>query len=281
MDFSNNAFRTPTSTLQVSDDTMAHTNLVMSCRWGWTSTPPNGTSGQTPPGTSSKAHTASTSPFHNVRSKRFAPCQGRLYHQLLCSHRIRTDLVEDCGANCVEPYGNISGPAFICNECVQAEAIQIWEERKAQHNASYPPMDQMTKEQYDQFYVEHRQLEAEYARDRKLYEMDLRTKTRPSNICSAVEASKEERQFATELDTLSLSLMASNDGTENHAHLQQQARSRISLPNDASEQLHWDLNTLALERGSCGVEFSTSHSPDTGPTTRHISEEELWRKPRG
>jgi hypothetical protein len=282
MDFSNSAFRTPTLMPQVSDDTMAHTNLVMSCRWGWTSTPTNGADGQTPQATSMKAaQSASTSPFNNVRSKRFAPCQGRLYHQLLCSHRIRTDLVEDCGSNCVEPYGNTSGPAFICNECVQAEAIKIWEERKAQHNASYPPMDQMTKEQYDQFYLEHRQLEAEYARDRKIYELDLRAKTRPSNICSALEASKEETEFATELDVLSLSLMAPNDGAPNPADLQQQARNRVSLPTDASEQLHWDLNTLALDRGSCGVEFSATHPTDASSTTRHVSEEDLWRKPRG
>jgi hypothetical protein len=288
MDFSNSAFRAPTLMPQVSDDTMAHTNLVMSCRWGWTSTPPNGTNGQTPQVTSTKAgQSASTSPFNNVRSKRFAPCQGRLYHQLLCSHRIRTDLVDDCGPNCVEPYGNISGLAFICNECVQDEAIRIWEERKAQHNASYPPMEQMTKEQYDQFYLEHRQLEAEYARDRKIYETDLKAKTRPSNICSAQEASKEEREFATELDTLSLSLMASNDSASSHTDLQQQARSRVSLPTDASEQLHWglsssiDLNTLALDRGSCGVEFSATRPPDAGSATRHISEEDLWRKPRG
>jgi hypothetical protein len=280
MDFSNNAFRTPAAMTPVSDDTMAHTNLVLSCRWGWTSTPPNGTS-QMPDATSPKAQSAFTSPFHNVRSKRFAPCQGRLYHQLLCSHRIRTDLVEDCGANCIEPFGNISGPAFICNECIQAEATKIWEERKAQHNASYPPMGEMTKEQYDQFYLEHRQLEAEYARDRKVYELELRAETRPSNICSVVEASKEDREFATELDTLSLSLMAPNDHTLNHAYLPQQARGRVSLPTDASEQLHWDLNTLALDRGSCGVEFSANHSHDTMPTARPVSEEELWKKPRG
>jgi hypothetical protein len=142
-------------------------------------------------------------------------------------------------------------------------------------------MREMTKEQYDQFYLEHRQLEAEYARDRQLYEMDLRAKTRPSNICSVVEASKEEKEFATELDTLSLSLMAPNDSASNHAHLQHQARGRVSLPTDASEQLHWDLNTLALDRGSCGVEFSANHPPNTMPTTRHVSEEELWKKPRG
>jgi hypothetical protein len=282
MDFSNNAFRTPTTISKVSEDTMSHTNLVMACRWGWTSTPDStGTNAQTPEATSSTTQPDSRLPFNNVRSKRFASCQGRLYHQLICSHRVRTDLVEDCGANCVEPFGNNFGPAFICNECVQAEAIKIWEERKAQHNASYPSMEQMTKEQYDQFYLEHRQLEAEYARDRKLYELEIKAKTRPSNICSVLEASKEEMEFATELDSLSLSLMASNDDGTNHAPLQQQPRGRVSLPNDASEQLHWDLNTLALSRGSCGVEYTTSQPLNTAPAMRRMTEEESWRKPRG
>jgi hypothetical protein len=269
MDFSNNAFRATAPIPKVSDDTMSHANLVMACRWGWTSTPdPNDSIALTPQSISKPAF---TSPFNNVRAKRFAPCQGRLYHQLLCSHRVRTDLVEDCGENCVEPFGNSSG----------SEAIKIWEERKAQHNASYPAMEQMTKEQYDQFYLEHRQLEAEYARDRKLYELGLKTHTRPSNICSVQEVSKEEMEFATELDSLSLSLMASNNSATNTNLFEQQARGRVSLPTDASEQLHWNLNTLALERGSCGVEYSVSSSPIGTPALRCTPEDELWGKPRG
>lgn len=252
---------------------MSHTNMVMACRWGWASTPDPSTNPETPLPASSAHQTASTSTF-NVRAKRFAPCQGRLYHQLLCSHRVRTDLVEDCGVNCVEPFGNAVGCAFVCNECIQAEAVKIWEERKAQHNATYPPIDQMTKEQYDQYYAEHRQLEAEFARDHKIYEMELKAKTRPSNICSAMEASKDEMDFAAEIDSLSLSMMASNTSTGDY---QPQTRGRMSLPNDASEQLHWDLNTLALERGSCGIEYSAN----TGvPVLRRMDEDELWRKPR-
>lgn len=224
---------------------------------------------------------ASTTNFNNVRSKRFAPCQGRLYHQLLCSHRIRTDLVEDCGANCVEAFGGIAGVAFICNECLEAEAMKIWDDRKAQHNAIYPPMDQMTKEQYDQYYVEHRQLETAFAHDRKTYESELRANTRPSNICSAMEASKEEAEFATELDSLSLSLMASNGDVANQATNLHQPRGRVSLPYDATEQLHWDLNTLALDRGSCGIEYSAKPPTKAESTLRPMSEDDLWRKPRG
>lgn len=276
MDFSYNAFNTPVSASKVSDDTMSHTNLVMACRWGWTST--DGTSAQSP--LSMSVQTTAVTNFNNVRSKRFAPCQGRLYHQLLCSHRVRTDLVEDCGANCVEPFGGIAGTAFTCNECLEAEAMKIWEERKAQHNASYPSIDQMTKEQYDQYYVEHRQLETAFAHDRKVYESELRAKTRPSNICSAMEASKEEADFATELDSLSLSLMASNGDSPSHAPARDQARSRVSLPYDPSEQLHWNLNTLALDRGSCGIEYSPNQATQAEPTLRPMPEEELWRKPR-
>lgn len=177
----------------------------------------------------------------------------------------------------MEPFANFSGPAFFCNECVQAEAIKIWEERKSQHYASYPPMEQMTKEQYDQFYLEHKQLEADYARDRKVYELEMKARTRPSNVCSALEASKDENEFATELDSLSLSLMASNNDTANHGRLQPQTRNRVNLPNDASEQLHWDLNTLALERGSCGVEYSATQTSSGEPILPLVSEEEIWK----
>lgn len=271
MDFSNNAFR---ALPKVSEDTMSHANLVMACQWGWTSTPD---SDSTQPTTTAPQSTSTTT-FNNIRSKRFAPCQGRLYHQLLCSHRIRTDLVEDCGGNCIEPFGNVTGPAFVCNECIQKEAIDIWEQRKAQHGASYPPIDQMSKEQYDLFFEERRILEAEFARDHRLYEMELKANMRPSNICSAQEASKEEKDFAAELDSLSLAMMASGDGA-GQPHLAQD-RSRSSLPSDASEQLHWTLNSLALDRGSCGVEYAATQSANGLPTIRRVNEEELWKKPR-
>lgn len=275
MDFSSNAFRSIPS--RVSEDTMSHANLVMSCQWGWTRTQSDGTSAPAPPAAASVLQPTTSPTFNNVRLKRFAPCQGRLYHQLTCSHRVRSDMVEDCGATCVEPLGTC-GLAFLCQECLQAEASQIWEDRQAQHNAGYPQMDQMTKELYDQWYQEHRQLEADYARDRKVYELDLKSKTRPSNICSSVEVSKEESDFAMELDSLSLSLSTSITSEQQP---QQAARIRITLPNDASEQLHWNLNGLTLDRGSCGIEYATPPSPNHVPAMRHIPEEELWGRPQG
>jgi hypothetical protein len=251
----------------------------MACHWGWSSASDPNTGARKAGSTATAPQSAAPSTFNNVRSKRFAPCQGRLYHQLLCSHRIRTDLVEDCGGNCVEPYGTSIATAFICNECVQAEAIKVWEQRKAQHNALYPPINLMSKDQYDQYYLEHRQLEAEYARDRKIYERELKATTRPSNICSALEASKDEVDFATELDSLSLSMMASNGNATGQVQLQTHTRNRMSLPNDVSEQLHWDLNTLALDRGFCGIEYSPQPR-DGPPALRQLNEDELWRKPR-
>jgi hypothetical protein len=275
MDFSNSAFRVPRSTSKVSSDTMSHTNLVMACRWGWTSSPDANTAWQTTaPSTTTQQP---PSKFNNIRSRRFAPCQGRLYHQLVCSHRIRTDLVDDCGANCVEPFGGVAGSAFFCNECFEADATKIWEERKKQHNAAYPPLDQMGKDLYNQYYREHRQLEADYARDRKMYEIELKSTSRPSNRCAALEVTDDEMEFATELDTLSLSLMASNDDIRGQAQVQ--ARPRVSLPNDASEQLHWDLDTLTLDRGLCGIEYSSQ--PNNGmPPLRQLDEDDMWRKPR-
>ena len=254
---------------------MSHKNLVMACRWGWTSSPDANAASQTttPPVTPKQPPLNS----NNIRSKRFAPCQGRLYHQLVCSHRIRADLVDDCGANCVEPFGGVAGSAFFCNECFEVEATKIWEERKIQHDAAYPPMDHMDKGLYDQYYREHRQLEADYARDRKMYEVELRSTSRPSNMCSTVEATQDEVEFATELDTLSLSLMASNGDLRGQAEVQ--PRPRVSLPNDASEQLHWNLDTLALDRGLCGIEYSSQPS-NVMPPLRQLNEDEMWRKPR-
>ncbi|KAI8932760.1 hypothetical protein NX059_010249 [Plenodomus lindquistii] len=276
MDFTNDAFRRKAPPCKVSNDTMAHTNMVMACRFGWSSTPEAST---TTAGTSAPSITPVSS-FNNVRTKRFAPCQGRLYHQLLCSHRIRTDLVEDCGANCVEPYSDVIDIAFACNECIQAEASKIWEVRESQHNSCYPPMDQMTKEQYDQWYAEHRQLEAEFSRDHNVYLMELKAKTRPSNICSAIEASKEEMDFATELDTLSLSMMGSSNHTSHQVQLPPSTRSRTSLPTDASEQLHWNLKSLALDRGACSVEFSASQASTGMPAVQGVDPDDVWRKPR-
>ena len=263
MDFSTNAFRTPP---KVSEDTMSHANLVMACQWSWSSTPD---SDRTQSIDNAAPQPARTS-FNNIRSKRFAPCQGRLYHQLLCSHRIRTDLVEDCGSNCVEPFGVATGSAFVCNECIQREAIDVWEQRKAQHGASYPSINEMTKQQYDLFFEERRALEAEFAREHKLYELQLKANLRPSNICSAQEASKEETEFAAELDSLSLAMMASGDGA---------ARDFLAHMVDASEQLHWTLNSLALDRGACGIEYSTQ-TPNVLSSLRQMNEEELWKKPR-
>ncbi|KAL5114254.1 hypothetical protein ACEQ8H_007863 [Pleosporales sp. CAS-2024a] len=280
MDFSNDMFKTAPFNSKAPNDKPSHANLVMACRWGWTSTPDSGgASAETPRVLVASASQPASSAFNNTRSKRFAPCQGRLYHQLLCSHRIRTDLVEDCGPNCLEPFGSAASLAFICHECIDAEATKIWEARKANHMASYPPMVLMTKDQYDQYYLEHRRLEAEYARDRRAYALDLEAKTRPSNACSAWEASEEEAEFATELDTLSLSLMASNDSTAHQSPFVPQTRTRVSLPTDASERLHWNLGNLALDRGSCGAEYSAQTSSNV--STPQAPQDELWGKPRG
>jgi len=249
--------------------------MVMACRWGWTSHP------QLPDPQFATAPSADHTPvssFNNVRSKRFAPCQGRLYHQLSCSHRIRTDLVEDCGANCTEPFGSDLGAAFICNECLQGEASKILKERQAQHNANWPPINAMSQEQYDQWYAERRQLEDQFHRDFAAYETELKSKTRPSHICSVLDATKEEMDFVNEIDSLSLSLMTSNEDPNSQAQ-SPQSRTRRSLPTDASEQLHWNLNTLALDRGSCGVEYTAP--PSNGMSAfQKINDEELWHKPR-
>lgn len=277
MDFSNSAFRSKKPQGTFSNDAMSHTQMVQACRWSF-GAGPNGTGDSAPPmPTPLPTQRYPTTSSYDTRPKRLTPCRGRLYHQLACSHRVRTDLVVDCGSNCLEPFGAISNLPFYCQECVSQEASNAWQALETQHNALYPPMDQMTKVQYEIWYDEHRQLEAKFSRDRRVYESELKANTRPTNVCSALEMSKEDADFATEIDALSLSLTTSNDSTVKQPHTPM--RSRITLPNDASEQLHWSLNSLAIDRGSCGMEYSSPSSPLT-PTMRSLNKEELWRMPR-
>ncbi|ORY16370.1 hypothetical protein BCR34DRAFT_476321 [Clohesyomyces aquaticus] len=280
MDFSNEIFSPPQPDSTLSGDTMDHAHMVMACRFGWTASPsPHGQISHGPPNTHLNAPvTPFSNPSSGLKSNRFSPCRGRLYHQLTCSHRIRTDIVEECGPNCLEPLETTSNPPFICHECIENEAYRVWNEREAQLRALYPEIAHMTKEQYDHWYAEYRQLEALHANERATYELDLRTKTRPSNMCSAIEMSKEEMQFTAELDSLSLSLVSTYDSATKTI---QPRSNRTSLPGDASEQLHWGLNSLDLDRGSCGIEYATTQASNGARNSiRNIGENELWRKPR-
>ena len=238
-----------------SDDTMSHAKLVQACRFGWAAGPDT----TNIPAPAPVVHAPLTTSHIDTRAKRLTPCRGRLYHQLTCSHRIRTDLPEDCGPNCLEPYSVIVPVPFYCHECVEKESASTWKAREANHNANHPEISRMTPTEYSTWYSEHSRLQTEHARDRKAYEIQLRASTRPSNISSALEMSKEEAEFASELDSLSISLMNSREGTSNYVQTQQH-RHRFNLPNDASEQLHWGLNSLALDRGSCGIEYSGGQS---------------------
>ena len=256
---------------------MGHAQAVEACRWGWSVDPQvTGTPTLRAPAPPVQARASITSQVAPLN--RTTPCRGRLYHQLSCSHRIRTDLVEDCGSNCLEPQGLISNVPFFCQECVEQEAKTIWATREAEHNALHPPLAEMTNEQYALWYDEHRKLEAAFTCDRKLYEMELRATTRPSNVCSALQYSEEEKAFAAELDSLSLAIMSSNSNitTETGSPV----RTRRSLPGDASEQIHWGLNSLTIDRGSCGPEF-TANRPSSGVSPmQNMSEEDLWGRPR-
>lgn len=277
MDFSNNAFRPKKASSTLSTDTMGHAQAVEACRWGWSVDPQVA---KTPtiraPAPPFQARASITSQV--VPTNRATPCRGRLYHQLSCSHRVRTDLVEDCGSNCLEPQGLVSNVPFLCQECAEQEAKTIWATREAEHNALYPRLADMTNEQYVLWYEEHRKLEAAFERDRKLYEMELRSTTRSSNVCSALQYSEAEKAFAAELDSLSLVMMSSNSSiaTETDAPV----RARRNLPNDASEQIHWGLNSLTIDRGSCGPEF-TANQPTNGVSPMQaMNDEDIWGRPR-
>jgi hypothetical protein len=252
MDFSNDVFRARVVSTP-SDDTMSHAQMVQACRFGWAAGPPQ--QGNPLPNLQPSVPVrALDTGSHADRAKRLNSCRGRLYHQLTCSHRIRTDYVDDCGSNCLEPFGNATSTAFYCQECIDNESTKILNAREAEHNAMYPPMEQMTKEQYESWYEEHRQIEARWNYDRKIYQSGMKLKTRPSNIASALEVSEEEADFASALDSLSLAMSAPESAT---GHTLPQPRQRVGLPSDAAEQLHWGLNSLAIDRGSCGLEYTT------------------------
>ncbi|KAF2466403.1 uncharacterized protein BDR25DRAFT_306203 [Lindgomyces ingoldianus] len=278
MNFSSDIFRVPPPVATLSGDTMDHTKMVMACRFGWSAGPDTHSGSSTLSTQSASSQPTFTNTSAVFTTHRFAPCRGRLYHQLTCSHRIRTDIVEECGSNCLDPPGPVSNLPFFCHECLERESRRIWSQREAQYNELYPELSQMTKEQYEHWYTGYRQLEAQHAKDRRDYELEIESKTRPSNFSSVVETSKEDIDFAAELDSLSLSIVSTNDSSTNQPQLHPR---RVSLPCDASEQLHWNLNSLTLGRGSCGVEYSATQ-PTNGAhtTTRVVDEEELWRKPR-
>lgn len=277
MDFSSRAFTPKLAPAKLSTDTMGHAQAVEACRWGW-SVDPQVTGTPTPQAPAPPVQARPAAGSLVARPNRATPCRGRLYHQLSCSHRIRTDIVEDCGSNCLEPHGLVSDVPFLCQECVEQEAKNIWAAREAEHNAMFPPLAEMTKEQYDIWYDEHRKLEAAFTRDRTIYGMELRSTRRLSNICSAMQYDEEEKAFAAELDSLSLALMSSNTSTATES--QSPLRTRRSLPNDASEQIHWSLNSLAIDRGSCGPEFTASRPASNVSPLQGLSEEELWGRPR-
>lgn len=251
MDFTNPAFQAPKRSSSLSNDTIDHGNLVMSCRFGWSASS-EGTQSNTP-----SPYVAATLPNPPISStnKRFLNCHGRLYHQLICGHRIRTDIVDPCGSNCVEPFEGKEDTPFYCQECFDSEASRIWAQREAQHNALYPPRSEMTKEQFSVWADEHRQLEWNFRDERDKYVLQMKATLRPSNVCSVNEMSDADREFASQLDSLVLSMCTSNSSIDSQpASLDH----RRSLPTDASEQLHWHLNSLALEeRGSCGVEYAS------------------------
>lgn len=272
MDFSNNAFQS-SSFSSPSSDTMDHAKMVMACRFGWSAGPQGSHAPQT--AHVSTPPTTLSSPFKV--NNRFVPCRGRLYHQLACSHRIRTDLVEDCGTNCLDPLVDSPALAFYCHECVEKEASNIWIARESEHNALYPQLSYMSKEQYEQWYDEHRQLEAQFSKDRKIYELNLKSNTRPSNTCTALQASSEEMDFASELDSLTLAMGSTKTSPAPSIPLRE---NRMNLPTDMSEQLHWSLNSLSLDRGSCGVEYSPTLNP-TRPTHRIMEDDDIWGKVRG
>ncbi|KAF2197541.1 hypothetical protein GQ43DRAFT_444168 [Delitschia confertaspora ATCC 74209] len=250
---------------------MDHANALLSVRFGWTAGPANSTENQ--PNSNGNEALPSTPPLFPassdfLKNKRFAACQNTLYHQLECGHRIRTDLVEDCGANCIEATNHTP---FFCETCLETEYRRIWIQIQSQHNAQYPPLETMVKGQYDQWYAEFRQLELQYETDRASHVISMKRQTRPSNRCMDAEPSMEELAIAQEIEALSLAmgLQSAHEPETTTSHLV----NHTSLPSDSAEQLHWALGQLDLGRGSCGAEIPQTNGTQASPV---IDENTQW-----
>jgi hypothetical protein len=171
---------------------------------------------------------------------------------------VRTNLVEDCKSNCLEPF---AGPAFYCQDCINVEAEDVWKESQANHNAAYPPINQMSPEQYNQWYDEHRSLQAAHSTKLATYTANLRAQCIETERCGGPDLTPEDLELAASLNTLGLSAQSSSQ--ELSAISAQQQR---TLPGDTTEQLHWAFGQL-----SCGPQ--TAH-PDQALRWVHAMQED-------
>lgn len=182
----------------------------------------------------------------SFRQRRFKGCNLTLYHRLECGHRIRTNLVEDCKPNCLEP---LAGQPFFCLDCINIESDKVWKETQAQHDTAYPPISQMTAEQYNQWYDEHRQLQAIHSTNLATYTAKLRAECIETERCGGPDLTPEDLELAAGFGTLGLSAQSSS-----HELSALSAQQQRALPGDTAEQLHWAFGQL-----SCGQQTAESH----------------------
>jgi hypothetical protein len=223
---------------------MEHSPLVSACRFSWGHSDSAGTHNHTPEH-SPVARARSVKVFDS-HSPRFSACRGRLYHMLECGHRVQTDLVEDCGRNCLDPQTPVSEVPFYCHTCLEKEAAKMWSSCESELQSAYPPLERMTKDVFDSYYDNRRRVEGQFARERHGYERDIASRSRPTIACDPLGASKGEEHIAAVMEQLSLSMVASKNTIcpPPIAH-----NKRVNLPTDASERLHFDLNALNLDCG--------------------------------
>ncbi|OCK76419.1 hypothetical protein K432DRAFT_385455 [Lepidopterella palustris CBS 459.81] len=206
-----------------------------------------------------------------VQRRRFKVCHGTLYHQLVCGHRIRTDLVEDCGLNCLDGGHRTQ---FYCQACIDIYLQKIWHNVEEAHNATYPPLDRMSPKLYGQWYSEHRQLEAKHSVDRDAYQARMKRESRPSVEFIGIDWSEDDSEMASEIDSLGISSEPFSEKRLCQSSNRHQTRSQ--LPGDDSERLHWALGQLDFARGSCGPQFSTAQQPqaESLPVVHPVWEDE-------
>ncbi|KAF2274690.1 uncharacterized protein EI97DRAFT_343814, partial [Westerdykella ornata] len=227
----------------VSTDTIGHSDDVMDCRFGFGPLPETG------------EHTTGNQPFINPKfnlpsfvatpnKKRFHNCAGRLYHQLSCSHRIRTDIVEECGTNCVEPFQGRMGLPFCCQECLDQQYKASREQLETGVRSMYSGYEEISWEEYEAWFNAKEASLEDFERSWQAYVRGVRSETRPSHVASARESEPEDLDLAGSLGCISL-----ERETPTVAYCPPSMSlngQRVSLATDPPEQLRFNLELLSL-----------------------------------
>lgn len=252
-------------TPNISTDTIGHSDKVMDCRFGFGPRPESGEQAM--------GNQPFTNPKFNLpnfvappNKKRFQNCAGRLYHQLICSHRIRTDIVEECGTNCVEPFQGRIGLPFYCQECLDQQYQASREELEIGVRSMYREYEDISWEEYEVWFNAKAASLEQFEQSWQAYLRGVRSETRPSHIASAQETEPEETDLAASFGSITLDRELP---VVDSRHSMSLKGKRVSLPTDPPEQLHFNLELLSIYEANEADQKGTGYDPRSSTTLVH------------